>query len=178
MGPRKKRTCIAGCSIMVVRVHGVHVAPVRFRAARHITFSMAFFRTIFSKQFLWTLVLSGLLVLICVPLSRNWRQKRSVDREIQELKTQVGDLEHTNSNLKNVLEYMQSDQFVEEEARTKLNYKKPGEEVVVVESRPGEVPTASGQPDVFAPPAETPVQPEPKVLVNVGKWTDYFFAGK
>lgn len=24
-----------GCSIMVVRVHGVHVAPVRFRAARH-----------------------------------------------------------------------------------------------------------------------------------------------
>lgn len=124
------------------------------------------------------MILLGLIVLISLPLTKNWRQKRSIDREIAELQTQVGELEHTNSNLKNVLEYMQSDQFVEEQARTKLNYRKPGEEVVVVESRPGSAPTPSNEPNIFAPPEAAPASPQPRLLANVGKWLNYFFTPK
>lgn len=85
---------------------------------------MSFFRAVFSRQFLLTLVLVGLVAVFAVPLTKNYRQKRVINREIKSLEAEVTQLEHKNSSLQQVLDYMQSDQFVEEEARTKLNYKK------------------------------------------------------
>jgi cell division protein FtsB len=137
---------------------------------------MSFFKSLFSKQFLFTLVLLGLLVLISFPLSKNWRQKRSIDKEIQELELQAKELEGKNNNLKNVLDYMQSDQFVEKEARTKLNYKKPGESVVVIEGRPGETLVTETSPFEVLP--EPPKTPELPATINFNKWLDYFFAVK
>ncbi|HRH33230.1 MAG TPA: septum formation initiator family protein [bacterium] len=137
---------------------------------------MGFFRTIFTKQFFFTLLLIGLLVLLSFPLSKNWRQKRSIEREIAGLESQVKDMEGKNSNLKNVLDYMQSDQFVEEQARTKLNYKKPGESVVVIEGRPGETPETTTSP--FSIPAEPEKVTASQATVNINKWLDYFFGVK
>lgn len=135
---------------------------------------MSFLKSLFSKQFLLTLVLIGLLVLISFPLSKNWRQKRSIDQEIKSLELQAKELEGKNNNLKNVLDYMQSDQFVEKEARTKLNYKKAGESVVVIEGRPGEIPTTVTSP--FEVPPEPEKIPELPATINFNKWLDYFFA--
>lgn len=135
---------------------------------------MSFLKSLFSKQFLLTLVLIGLLVLISFPLSKNWRQKRSIDQEIKSLELQAKELEGKNNNLKNVLDYMQSDQFVEKEARTKLNYKKAGESVVVIEGRPGETPVTETSP--FEIPPEPPKTKELPATVNFNKWLDYFFA--
>ena len=137
---------------------------------------MSFLKSIFTKQFLFTLLLLGLLVLLSFPLSKNWRQKRSIEQEIKGLEIQVKDMEGKNSNLKNVLDYMQSDQFVEEQARTKLNYKKPGESVVVIEGRPGEVPLTATSP--FEIPVESPKVTASRATVNVNKWLDYFFEVK
>lgn len=137
---------------------------------------MSFLKSLFSKQFLFTLVLLGLLVLISFPLSKNWRQKRSIDKEIKGLELQAKELEGKNNNLKNVLDYMQSDQFVEKEARTKLNYKKPGESVVVIEGRPGETPVTATSP--FEVPPEPPKIPELPATINFNKWLDYFFTSK
>ncbi len=137
---------------------------------------MSFLKSIFTKQFLFTLLLLGLLVLLSFPLSKNWRQKRSIEREIKGLETQVKDMEGKNSNLKNVLDYMQSDQFVEEQARTKLNYKKPGESVVVIEGRPGKTPPTATSP--FEIPPEPPKVTASRATVNVNKWLDYFFEVK
>lgn len=134
---------------------------------------MGFFRTIFTKQFFFTLLLLGLLVLLSFPLSKNWRQKRSIEREIAGLESQVKEMEGKNSNLKNVLDYMQSDQFVEEQARTKLNYKKPGESVVVIEGRPGETPETTTSP--FSIPTEPEKVTASQATVNINKWLDYFF---
>lgn len=134
---------------------------------------MSFLKSLFSKQFLLTLVLIGLLVLISFPLSKNWRQKRSIDQEIKGLELQAKELEGKNNNLKNVLDYMQSDQFVEKEARTKLNYKKAGESVVVIEGRPGETPVTGTSP--FEIPPEPPKTQELPATVNFNKWLDYFF---
>ncbi|MCX6792709.1 MAG: septum formation initiator family protein [Candidatus Falkowbacteria bacterium] len=136
---------------------------------------MSFFKTIFSRQFLLTLVLIFLLVLFAVPLTKNWRQKRSIDKEVKDMQQQVADLEHKNSSLKQVLDYMQSDQFVEKEARTKLNYKKTGEEVAIIESRDGTSPTVSPSDSVFDLPEEPKAPGSPKLLGNFSKWLDYFF---
>lgn len=137
---------------------------------------MSFFRIIFSRQFLLTLVLIFLLAIFAVPLTKNWRQKRSIDKEVSDLQTQIAGLENKNSSLKKVLDYMQSDQFVEKEARTKLNYKKPGEEVAVIEGRDGTTASVSPLDSVFDLPAEPKVPGSPKLLGNFSKWIDYFFA--
>jgi len=136
---------------------------------------MSFFRTIFSRQFLTTLLLCFLLVLFGLPLTKNWRQKRSIDKEIKELEQQVVDLEGKNSSLKQVLDYMQSEQFVEKEARTKLNYKKPGEEVAVIENRDGTTAVVSSTESIFDLPAEPQPAGSPRLLGNFSKWLDYFF---
>ncbi len=137
---------------------------------------MSFFRAIFSKQFLITLILIVLLVLFTLPLNKNWRQKRSIDKEIALLEQQVAEVENKNSNLRQVLDYMQSDQFVEKEARTKLNYKKPGEEVAVIENRDGQVsqPVTSVEGIFDLPPAPKPTA-SPRLLGNIEKWLNYFF---
>jgi len=137
---------------------------------------MSFFRTIFSRQFLLTLVLIFLLVLFAIPLTKNWRQKRSIDNEVKAMEQQVAELEHKTSSLKQVLDYMQSDQFVEKEARTKLNYKKPGEEVAVIESRDGAAAPTSPVESIFDLPEAPKPEGSPKLLGNFSKWLDYFFA--
>lgn len=141
---------------------------------------MSVIRSLFNRQFLITLILVGLLVLLSFPLSRNWRQKRSIDQEIKGLEQQAAALEGKNSNLKQVLDYMQSSQFVEEEARTKLNYKKSGESVVVIEGRPQtttETTTSSLSTLVELPP-EPPQAQESQASRNLNYWLDFFFGEK
>ncbi len=137
---------------------------------------MSFLRSLFTRQFFLSLLLIGLLVLLSFPLTKSYRQKRSIDREIAGLKEEAQALEHKNSNLKSVIEYMQSEQFVEKEARTKLNYQKPGESVVVIEGRPGEAPATTQAKPFFEVPAEPTKAAEPQAVVNARKWLDYFFA--
>ncbi len=136
---------------------------------------MSFLRSLFTRQFFFTLLLVGLLALLAFPLTKSFRQKRSIEREIKGLEEQALALEHKNSNLKSVIEYMQSDQFVEKEARTKLNYQKPGETVVVVEGRPGEMPATTPASPFFDPPPEPTQAAVPQAVVNARKWADYFF---
>lgn len=141
---------------------------------------MSFFRTIFNRHLAITIVLLGLVILLAFPLSKNWRQKRSIDQEIKTLEQQAANLEGKNSNLKQVLDYMQSSQFVEEEARTKLNYKKPGESVVVIEGRPENI--TDNVSSALSPLVDLPPEP-PKAQVseahrNFSGWLDYFFGEK
>lgn len=137
---------------------------------------MSLIRGIFTKQFFITLVLLGLLVLFAVPLTRNWRQQRAINKEIAELEQQVTDFEHKNSSLKQVLEYMQSEQFVEREARTKLNYKKPGEQTVVIEDLPLEPGvTVEASPLFDFPDAPPTKNTELRLSGNLNKWLNYFF---
>lgn len=141
---------------------------------------MPMFRSLFNRQLVITLILVGLLVLLSFPLTRNWRQKQSVDQEIKGLEQQAAELEGKNSNLKQVLDYMQSSQFVEEEARTKLNYKKPGESVVVIEGRPqSTTETASSSLSTLVNlPPEPPKAQESQASRNLNYWLDFFFGEK
>ncbi|WKZ24575.1 MAG: septum formation initiator family protein [Patescibacteria group bacterium] len=133
----------------------------------------AFFRAIFSKQFLFTICLIAALVFTVKQFIRVWQQKSSVDQDIAELRQMVEETEGKNETLKQTIEYMQTDRFAEEEARTKLNYQKPGEEVTVVEVRQSqERPIGTGLFDL--PPAPEPT-PEPALVQGFKLWGDYFF---
>ena len=59
-------------------------------------------------------------------------QKGMVIKEVQGLEAKIQNLEEDNSNLKKFVEYVKNPWFIEKEARLKLNFKVPGEEVVFV----------------------------------------------
>jgi len=136
---------------------------------------MSFFRTVFSKQFLITLLLLCILAIFVVPLTKNWRQKRAIDQEISELEKQVSEYENKNSSLKKVLDYMKSNEFVEKEARTKLNYKKAGEQVTIIKDLPGDVQSAITNSSLFDLPPEPPEPHDAKLIGNIEKWIKYLF---
>lgn len=137
---------------------------------------MSFFRAIFNRQLFISIILLGLLVLLAFPLTKNFRQKKAVDLEIKGLEKTAADLEGKNSHLKEVLDYMQSSQFVEEEARQKLNYKKPGEAVAVIEGLPST--TSEVSTPLFDVPPAPPVVGTSQASQNIQKWLDYFFGPK
>jgi cell division protein FtsB len=137
---------------------------------------MNILKGIFTRQFFITLLLLGLLALFALPLTKNWRQKRAIDKEIAELEQQVSSFENKNSSLRQVLDYMQSEQFVEEEARSKLNYKKPGEQVVVIEGLPSESGATASASALFDFPAPPPDKnAELRLSGNLKRWLEYFF---
>ena len=87
----------------------------------------------YSPKFI-TLVGFIVLILVSIPLAKNISRRYLVDQEIMDLEQEITDLESKNKDFKDFVSYLESDQFVEEQARLKLGLKKPGEEVVVLKA--------------------------------------------
>ncbi|MEK7558010.1 MAG: septum formation initiator family protein [Patescibacteria group bacterium] len=91
------------------------------------------YRVFFSQNFLTFLGLI-VIVLISFPLAKNISNRYKVNHEIKELEKEIANLENKNSNFKDLVSYLESNQFVEEQARLKLGLKKEGEDVVVIKN--------------------------------------------
>jgi cell division protein FtsB len=83
------------------------------------------------------LTIAGFLVLLLIswPLVRNVKKQLEVNDEISNLRQEIDSLEQRNTELNGLITYLNSDQFAEEQARLNLNYKKEGEEVVVIKDK-------------------------------------------
>lgn len=132
------------------------------------------FKLIFSQIAVFIIGLV-ILVLISIPLARNVSQRYKINKEIKDLEAEIQVLEKQNSGLKNFVEYLGSEQFVEEQARLNLGLKKNGEEVAVVKTD-GDKKDASQNKttetrDVF----DIKTVSEPKKISNPLKWRNYFF---
>lgn len=127
-----------------------------------------------------SLTLIGLIVivLISLPLIKNIRKQISFNKEISTLEKEIADLEGKNTELKGLISYLNSDEFAEEQARLNLNYKKEGEEVLVIKDK------SEGEEDIENNPDQAlksiyniqgldnkPETPKPS---NIKKWVDYF----
>lgn len=126
-------------------------------------------RLIFNAK-VFTLMLLALLVAISIPISKNISKKYVIDQEIIDMESEIMELEASNKNLKKIIDYLESDQFVEEQARLSLGLKKPGEEVVVVDSI-GHVAGASDQVDSLGGDEEDDD-------TNLSLWWKYFFQSR
>lgn len=102
------------------------------------------------------------LIIIIFPLARTYSQRRLVEKEINTVKSQISDYENQNQQLKDLIVYLQSDQSLEEQARRNLNLKKPGEQVIVIESK--------------ASPSANIVSSSTEAISNLKKWWHYFFS--
>lgn len=92
-------------------------------------------------------------------------QSRQVTRRADELEAEIRTLEQDNETLGLAQEYFKSPAFLERQARLKLNYKEPGEEVVFIYNS-----TASSQPE--APGKRI------KAMANYRKWWQYLLGKK
>ncbi len=126
----------------------------------------------FKSQLLLCIGLLVILGLLIVPMVNNLKKRSALDKEIQQLKTEVTRGEAQTGDFKKMIEYLDSTQFVEEQARLNLNLKKQGENVVSIKDM-GVAPTVQQVQDE----QQKANEPEPpfSVKVQINHWLDYFF---
>ena len=115
---------------------------------------------IFSKFFLVFCVFLFLVILF--GLAKGTIKNYKVDTEIENLQDEINNLERQNQELGQLIDYLKSDAFVEQEAKLKFGYKKSGETLVVI-------PNQEVQETADA------IIPIPEELANPYKWWLYFF---
>lgn len=82
----------------------------------------------------WVVLVGVVLLLgIGVALTRDVARKTRIRHEVTTLEQDINKLERRNEELAGLIDYFQSDEFEEREARSKLNVQLPGERVFEVE---------------------------------------------
>jgi len=96
---------------------------------------------------------------------KEYNRNRQLNTEIKKLESMAKDVEAKNLDILNLAKYLDTQDFLENEARTKLGFKKPGEEAIVV-SMPDSVSVTSTNSKDTAD------------MSNYERWWLYFFGKK
>jgi cell division protein FtsB len=121
----------------------------------------SWFKRFFSSR-LFLVVSLAVVFLIAFGYARAYYQDYKIKQEIRALEEEVKSLQTKKLESMEILQYVTSQDFVEEKARTELNMKKPGEKVVII-NRPED--EGSGV---------RTVDSDVKPLSNPVKWLYYF----
>jgi cell division protein FtsB len=88
------------------------------------------------KKFLSTgigmILLLLILGFIVYSIYQNLQQDKNIANRTDSLDQEINRLEEENLELTNLIEYFASSEYIEKEAREKLNLAKPGEKVVII----------------------------------------------
>ncbi len=120
-----------------------------------------FYRLIVNQRFLAMIGLI-ILVLITLPLAKNYSQKKIIEQELADLEANISKFENEAVELQEMIKYLESEQSLETQARLNLNLKRPEEDVIVIEKN-----IASNTSNGLA----TDTEDEQN---NLYKWLDYF----
>ncbi len=99
------------------------------------------FKILTSRYFFVGAIL--VLFLLSLGVVKKMARDYTIDAEIDRLKAEMQGLEKTNNEFSDAVEYLQSDRFIEDEAREKLGMRKSGESVIVITNEKEE--TRSGE---------------------------------
>lgn len=128
---------------------------------------MSTHRTSIAKFFysnMFFVVMFAVLALMLLSYARAYYQDIKIKQEIASLEQEVQELEHKKIESLEMLSFVTSDEFVEQQARTVLNMKKPGEQVAFVQTSIGNRRSGYGDSHTGG-----------KRLTNVIQWLRYFF---
>ncbi|MBU1203050.1 septum formation initiator family protein [Patescibacteria group bacterium] len=100
-----------------------------------------------------------LLIASFVKVSQEVLLRYEINKEINNLERQLGDLQDKTEKMEQLISYLQTDEYIEKEARLKLNLSKPGEKQI----------------NLANPDEKSIVYQEEDNTTNVGKWFNYFF---
>jgi cell division protein FtsB len=131
---------------------------------------------IFSFRYL--IVINLLIIaLLSVSLGREVIRNHGIQSEINLLQVQAEELAVDNIEISELYTAIQTESYIEREARLKLGMKKPGERVVVVQDteqgviKTEEVEVENFKTELYSLSTSVPT----KELANVYKWWYYFF---
>lgn len=137
--------------------------------------SKKFKRILSSRIFLF--IAAFILIFLLIVLIRETYRKHQLKNEINQLQSNISQLEGDNQKLIDLMDYFKEDSYLEKEARIKLNLKKPGETVVVLSKEVidgVEVVRKGADPEETT--KETDVVQEKREMPNYWKWWEYFFS--
>ncbi len=106
------------------------------------------------------LVLLALLICLLLVTARAFLQRYALQQQIDQLESEIATVESQSQQFSDLIEYLETQTFTEEEARLNLGLKKPGEEVVVVEGHDAAVISIDGAEEAVSNPV---------------RWWRYFF---
>ncbi|HRY52377.1 MAG TPA: septum formation initiator family protein [Candidatus Portnoybacteria bacterium] len=129
------------------------------------------FKKFFSSRVVLFLLLLAFVWLSLV-LAKAFYKKRQMDQEISSLKTEIEKMDKKGQELNQLLSYFNSQSYLEKEAKDKLNLKKEGESVVMVQGVSSEELAASENVGNLSIEAAVSEQVEDNNLV---KWWKFFF---
>jgi cell division protein FtsB len=113
----------------------------------------------FSKFFL--VFCAFFLLAILVGLAKGTIKNYKMNSEIQDLQGEINRLDKQNQEFGQLIEYLKSESFIEQEGKLKLGLKKPGEQLVIIPQDNA----------IF-----NPEQNKDKIeRANPVKWWSYFF---
>ncbi len=138
-------------------------------------------KTIFQKVLHWKfffIVNIIIAIFIAGTLSREMLQKQETDKDIAYLQEQSNELVARNISLSEIQTAIQTESFIEREARLKLGMKKPGESVVVIKKNEtddniNELTEGNDPLNLIIDETDTF-----SVVSNTSKWWYYFFNKK
>ena len=129
----------------------------------------------FRGQALLTVIGLVLLAFVTVPIVENVVKNYRANEEIKKLQNDVKTLEAKNFKFDELAREMQSDKYVEEQARLNMDLKKPGEQVAVVLN---DVTTTSSinpsNNDLYNVPDTKKALTADEVKTNWERWVEYF----
>ena len=108
-----------------------------------------------------------ILIFFSISLVKEIVRKAEIDNEIAELEKEIEELESTNTELADLIQYLNSTSWQEKEARSKLNLQKPGEGVIAIL----DLPTNGTEIEETVNTEET----SEENVSNPTKWFKYFF---
>ena len=119
----------------------------------------------------WWIVLiaGGLFLTFSVAIVRELMNGHQVRQQVQRLQEQVATAQQRQSQLQDLIDYLGSPTFQEQEARLKLGLKKTGEQVIVVPSTNTPVNSDSSSIDT------QPISTNGKPSSPPQRWWNYFF---
>lgn len=120
-------------------------------------------KLLYSKSFIIFLII--VLILVVIALFRESYRYFRISQEIKGLENRIEDFKKENEELTGMERYFESEEFLEKQARLKLNLTKPGEKVIIVKT-PEDL-QQNQQEQIIA-----------KEISNIQKWWDYFFGRK
>ncbi|PIR07367.1 MAG: hypothetical protein COV55_00070 [Candidatus Komeilibacteria bacterium CG11_big_fil_rev_8_21_14_0_20_36_20] len=79
---------------------------------------------------LFIIALLLLLIFSFVKVTKGVLLRYKINQEISHLEEQLGDLQSKTENMQKLITYLETDEYIEKEARLKLNLSKPGEKQI------------------------------------------------
>jgi len=114
--------------------------------------------------------LIGCLIFICLisfSVVKEFLRKLEISREINNLQGEVSNLEEKNTEMADLVQYLNSSGWQEKEVKARLNLQSPGEKVVLIPE--------NNQTNLNTPkPLELNGQAEETKMSNPQKWINYF----